>query len=371
MRLLLVTPFWPPGVGGSTRLIVGLAEYLQKNGHEVTVVTYGNPHPADEPFVVRVPPQEKRGASSMAFAATVWRTIGEKKIQSVLAYVAYPHAIGVGTACHARGVPYTVLALGEDVSVCTENRKKSALLRPAVRGARARLAISTFTAKALESVGGKPVEIAAPGIDPAPYETVDTDDVAEFREQHGLTGKKVILTLARLEPRKGHDRVVAALPRLVSDVPNLHYLVVGKGNPEPLQAQARALGVENCLTILPYIANDDLPTLFAACDVYVMVSRHDLASKEVEGFGIVYLEAAAAGKPCIAGSHGGAPDAVAHGETGFVVDPNDQEQLTAMFWSLLTDGKLAARMGARGRQRVREKFLESHFYETVARALTC
>jgi glycosyltransferase involved in cell wall biosynthesis len=371
MRLLLATPFWPPGVGGSTRLIVGLCEYLQKNGHEVTVVTYGEPLPTDAPHVVRVPPQEKRGASSRAFAKTVWETLAEKKIERALAYVAYPHAIGVGGACLARRVPYTVLALGEDVSVCSGSLRKTLLLRPALRGARENLAISHFTAQALQKIGGKPVGVVAPGIDPEPYEAVTPDQVVAFRKRHRLMGAKVVLTLARLEPRKGHDKVIEALPALAEAVPCVHYLVVGKGDPEPLRRKAAELGVAHRLTILDFLPDDELPVLFAACDAFAMVSRHDPNSREVEGFGVVYLEAAAAGRPCIAGSHGGAPDAVAHGETGFVVDPGDVEQLSAALWSVLTDSDRASRMGALGRLRVRESFQEAHFFEAVTRSLTC
>jgi phosphatidylinositol alpha-1,6-mannosyltransferase len=364
---LLATPFWPPGVGGSTRLIVGLAEHLQTTGHEVTVVTYGEKQPGDATFLLRVPPQSLRGTSSLAFAKTVWQALGERKIERALAYVAYPHAVGVGAACRARRIPYTVLALGEDVSVCTGDSRKSALLRPALRGAKSLLAISSFTARALESVGGRSVALCSPGIDPAPYETVPLDQVVAFRRRHRLMGAKVVLTLARLEPRKGHDKIVAALPML----PEAHYLVVGKGDAEPLRRQAQRLGVADRLTIVPYVPDDDLPTLFATCDVYAMVSRHDDSSKEVEGFGVVYLEAAAAGKPCLAGSHGGAPDAVADGETGFVVDPTDDGAVLSALRRLLGDDALATRFGMAGKNRVREHFLESRFYETVTEALTC
>ena len=253
MRLLLATPFWTPGVGGSTRLIVAIAQRLVRQGHDVTVVTYGAPHPTDAPYVVRVPAQTVRGASSLAFARTVWEELGKARFDRVLAYGAFPHAVGVSLACRLRRVPWVVFAHGEDVTVCLRDPRKAVLLEHALRRADVVLANSGFTARCLARVGATAPYIVSPGIDPAPYESVNAEDVARFRAVHGLTDKKLILTLARLEPRKGHDTVIQALGLLQGLVSDLHYLIVGKGDTERLKALARELGVADQVTILEHV----------------------------------------------------------------------------------------------------------------------
>lgn len=370
MRILLATPFWTPGVGGSTRLIVAIAERLLKQGHEVVVVTYGEPHPSDAPYVVRVPARTVRGASSLAFARTVWEELGKTRFDRVLAYGAFPHAVGVSVACRLRRVPWVVFAHGEDVTVCLHDPKKAILLEHALRRADAVLANSRFTARCLARVGASAPVIVNPGIDPAPYEAVSAEDVARFRAALGLGQKKLIVTLARLEPHKGHDTVIRALGLLDNLIPDVHYLIVGKGDTDRLTSLARECGVSNRLTILPYVPDDALPTLFAACDVHAMVSRTDPVSREVEGFGMVYLEAAACGKPSVAGSQGGCPDAVVHGKTGLVVDPTDASAVATALGRLLYDDIYAHNLGAAGWARMRSYFTEAKFLDAVESVLT-
>src|SRR6185436_16946099 len=134
--------------------------------------------------------------------------------------------------------------------------------------------------------------------DSRPYLDVSAERVQALRKRLGLgEDAKVLLTLARLDARKGHDMVIQALPAVAAAVPDVHYLIVGKGDPQGMYQLASKLGVRDRLSIFDYVAGEDLPALFTACDVYVMPSRLDPVTRQVEGFGIVYLEAAACGKP--------------------------------------------------------------------------
>jgi phosphatidylinositol alpha-1,6-mannosyltransferase len=138
-------------------------------------------------------------------------------------------------------------------------------------------------------------------------------------------------------------------------VPDVSYLIVGRGRCRvELEQLATALGVRDRVIFAGGVSNDDLPHVFALSDVFVMPSRQEL--KAVEGFGLVFLEAAACGKPVVGGRSGGIPDAIVDGVTGFLVHPTDHEDIARGLARLLTDEELATRLGQQGRRRVVEEF---------------
>lgn len=159
----------------------------------------------------------------------------------------------------------------------------------------------------------------APGIDTAHF--APTVEAAELRQKLGLAEKKVIVSVGRLVHRKGQDFLIAALPQILSAHPDTHVLMVGQGPyRKTLEKLAKDLGVESSITFIGRIQYADLPTYICVGDLFAMPSRSRLAGLEVEGLGIVYLEASACGLPVIAGKSGGAPDAVVEGVTGVTVD---------------------------------------------------
>lgn len=367
MKILIVTPYYSPGVGGTPRLLQGFVDDMNARGHQMEVLTYGAPmYDGCDAFdraqsypIYRVGAAKHRGRDILALGARLLRLLLRRRYDMLFCGVAYPAAILAWLARRLFGTPYVVYSHGEDASSVKDSPRKKPLLSRALRAARAVMVNSRFTRAEVETFGlrGEDIQIIPPGIDPTPYEQAAAESAAALRERLGLTGKRVILTVARLScPRKGHDTVIRALPALREAVPDLHYLIVGRGNPSVLHTLARQQGVADRVTILTSVTDEDLPALYRLCDVYVMVSRYDPDSREVEGFGIVYLEAAACGKPCVAGSEGGSGDAVADGETGLVVPPADVAAVAAALRTLLTNPELAARMGAAGRERVGREF---------------
>ncbi len=154
--------------------------------------------------------------------------------------------------------------------------------------------------------------------------------------------------MARLVPRKGHDVVLRALPRVLASVPDARYVIAGDGpDRSRLESLARDLGVAHAVHFAGRV--DDVLPYFQACDVYVMMSRSE-DEGEVEGFGIAFTEASACGKPVIAGRSGGTAEAVLDGVTGVLVDPHDVEALANTIVNLLTNRAEAARLGAGGRE---------------------
>ncbi|OKK06799.1 alpha-(1-2)-phosphatidylinositol mannosyltransferase [Streptomyces sp. CB03234] len=191
-------------------------------------------------------------------------------------------------------------------------------------------------------------------------------DAGPVRRRYGLGDAPVVLCAARLVARKGQDILIRALPAVRERVPGVRLLLVGSG---PYESRLRRLtaehGVTGAVVFAGGQAHAELPSFYAAADVFAMPCRSRKRGLEVEGLGIVYLEAAAAGLPALVGDSGGAPDAVRDGETGHVVDGRDAEAVTERLVELLRDRQLARVMGAKGRNWVREEWSWDRTYDTL------
>ncbi|GAB2595157.1 glycosyltransferase family 4 protein [Streptomyces capparidis] len=178
---------------------------------------------------------------------------------------------------------------------------------------------------------------------------------AAVRERLGLTGRPVVVCVSRLVPRKGQDTLIRAMPRVLARVPDAALLVVG-GGPyrRSLERLAESAGVRDAVVFTGAVPWAELPAHYEAGDVFAMPCRTRRRGLDVEGLGIVYLEASATGLPVIAGDSGGAPDAVLDGETGYVVPGGSPEAAAERVVRLLTDPELRRRMGERGRAWVEE-----------------
>ena len=188
----------------------------------------------------------------------------------------------------------------------------------------------------------------APGIDTDHF---SPQDAVQLRNDLGLSSKRVIVSVGRLVHRKGQDVLIEAMPEIIKTVPDAHILMIGEGPYRGyLENRAKALGIRERVTFIGRIQYAQLPQYICVGDLFVMPSRSRLAGLEVEGLGIVYLEASACGLPVIAGTSGGAPDAVLAGETGLVVDGTSKLDVAAAVSELLLDPIRSKAMGARGRQ---------------------
>jgi phosphatidylinositol alpha-1,6-mannosyltransferase len=188
----------------------------------------------------------------------------------------------------------------------------------------------------------------APGIDVNHF--LPTDATA-LRQSLGLTEKKVIVSVGRLVHRKGQDHLIQSLPEILNSVTDAHLLLVGDGPyRDHLQKLVKRHNLESAVTFIGRIQYKDLPMYLCAGDIFAMPSRSRLMGLEVEGLGIVYLEASACGLPVLAGNSGGAPDAVLLNKTGLVVDGTDNKQIAKAAIELLTNVESSQRMGLAGRQ---------------------
>ncbi|MFI5682545.1 glycosyltransferase family 4 protein [Streptomyces sp. NPDC051636] len=180
---------------------------------------------------------------------------------------------------------------------------------------------------------------------------------AEVRARLGLTQRPVVVCVSRLVPRKGQDTLIRAMPRILAAEPDAVLLIVGGGPYEKdLRRLARDSGVGDSVRFTGAVPWSELPAHYGAGDVFAMPCRTRRGGLDVEGLGIVYLEASATGLPVVAGDSGGAPDAVLDGETGWVVRGGSPDEAAERITALLGDTGLRRRMGERGRQWVEEKW---------------
>jgi phosphatidylinositol alpha-1,6-mannosyltransferase len=177
------------------------------------------------------------------------------------------------------------------------------------------------------------------------------------REKLGLSGKRVVVCVSRLVPRKGQDTLIKAMPAVLAEIPDAVLLIVGSGPyRKRLEKLVDAVGVRHAVRFTGGVPWADLPAHFDAGDLFAMPCRTRRKGLDVEGLGIVYLEASATGLPVVAGNSGGAPDAVIEGKTGFVVDGTDIAAVASSVVKVLDDPQTAREMGAAGQAWVQREW---------------
>jgi phosphatidylinositol alpha-1,6-mannosyltransferase len=249
--------------------------------------------------------------------------------------------------------PYVVVAHGGEITGYARTIGSRALARRVMRNAAAVVAAGTYPAAASELAAGRslPGIVIPPGVDHDRFRPVDADARAETRRRFGLDPERpLVLGVSRLVPRKGFDTVIDAVGAPALE--GVQLAIAGAGR-DRRRLERRARGR---VKFLGRVSDTDLPALYACADVFAMCCRDRWRGREAEGFGIVFLEAAACGVPAVAGLSGGSHEAVADGETGFVVAPRDVGATRDAIVRLVGDRELRDRMGEAARRRAVEAF---------------
>jgi phosphatidylinositol alpha-1,6-mannosyltransferase len=208
--------------------------------------------------------------------------------------------------------------------------------------------------KSLSKAAAQKMVKIAPGIDVDHFSPYDS---TQLRKELKIDNKRVIVSVGRLVHRKGQDHLIQSMPEILKSIPDAHILMVGQGPYlSHLKKLVHELNLVDHVSFIGRIQYAQLPQYICAGDVFAMPSRSRFFGLEVEGLGIVYLEASACGLPVIAGSSGGAPDAVLDGVTGFVVDGENKHEIAAAAIKLLNDGDKAQAIGLAGREWIIEKW---------------
>jgi len=210
--------------------------------------------------------------------------------------------------------------------------------------------VSNYTAGVLRNFGvsDEKITVVPNGSDPELFKPVNID---ALKKELKLEHRQVILTVTRLVKRKGVDTVLHALSAIKDTFPDILYLIAGEGPEEArLKKLTLKLNLQNHVRFIGRIGYKNLPEYYNLADMFIMASRTELP--DVEGFGIVFLEANACGKPVIGTNSGGVPDAIIHGETGLIVPENDSLKLAKAITELLNNPVKSREMGVKGRERV-------------------
>jgi phosphatidylinositol alpha-1,6-mannosyltransferase len=343
-RLLLLTPDFPPSRGGIQVLLARVAEGMR--GLDTLVLAPDAPGAAAFDAASSLHVQRVRGGGRVRG--------GRNALLNAAALVAArrfrPELVLSGhivTSPAAAAIKRASGALTVQYFYAEEIGAKQRLAAFAAREADLSIAISSYTASLLAAAGAEPRRLRI-----VPCGT----DVAAAAEPLRAE-RPTVLTIARIEERyKGHDVMVRAFALVLAKVPDAQWVVIGDGSLRPaIEALARSYGVERSIRFLGSVSDAERDTWLRRAQLLAMPSRLPAGPFAGEGFGIVYLEAGAHGKPVLAGDVGGALDAVLDGETGLLVDPLDPLAVADAIVSLLLDDALAGRLGAGGRRRVEQQ----------------
>ncbi|MCY3862335.1 MAG: glycosyltransferase family 4 protein [bacterium] len=364
-RHLLVTNDYPPKLGGIQNYLWELWRRLPPA--DVCVLTRSHPGDAEwdarqDHRVVRSPRQFLLPTQEMAEEIT---DLGEE-IGAEL--VLYDPAIPLGALAPRLPHPYGVILHGAEVTVPGRLPGTKQVLGKVLRGAEVVITAGRYSVIEAERAAGGPLPavIVPPGVDVDRFKPLDAAQRRAARLRFGLpVDAPVVVSISRLVPRKGMDVLIASSARLADRHPGLTLAVAGAGRDRA--RLDRIIGSTGApARLLDRVADSDLPDLYGCADVFAMVCRQRWGGLEQEGFGIVFLEAAAAGVPQLAGDSGGAAEAVEHGRTGLVVQkPSQLDAVTACLDTLLSDRVRLQRMGLESRLRAVAEFSYDHMAERL------
>ena len=364
MPSLLVTNDFPPKTGGIQSYLFELWRRLPPE--ETTVLT--TPYPGDDRFDARQSFRVERSRARVLLPTRALARRVDALARDVGAGVVFlDPMLPLGQlGPRLRSAPYVVVAHGSEVTVPGRLPGTSALARRVLRGAAGVVAAGSYPAREAARAAGMPVPgiVLPPGVDTERFRPLDDTERAGARARFDLDPElPVVLGVSRLVPRKGFDVLLDAAAQLPGPV---QVVIGGAGRDRRrLERRARRLGLGARVRFLGRVPEDDLPGLYASADVFAMPCRERWNGLEAEGFGIVFLEAAACGVPGVAGRSGGSHEAVVDGETGYVVAPRDVGVLRDALRRVLDDAALRARLGAAARRRAVDVFSHDHLVERL------
>ncbi len=363
-RLLVLTELFLPTKGGTA---VWAAEvYKRLGGKEIHIVTADVPGAGEVDAVhpntihrldlrrVRWLRPESLAMYARLFFKSLWLALTHR-FAAIHAFRALPEGLVAWAVARLTFRPVVIYAHGEELTTWGRGRRRRTM-RFALRHADRVIANSEFTRDELIKLDVDPERIALiyPGVDVARFRP-DLPS-ADLGAGIGLQpGQQLLLSVGRLSRRKGFDMVVQSLPELMRQGIDARYALIGIGEDQDyLRALSHELGVGDRVHLLGHVSAEDLPRWYNACDVFAMPNRE--IDGDTEGFGMVFIEAAACGKPAIAGKAGGTGAAVIDGKTGHRVDGSNAAEVAATLHQVLADPGGLATLGSAALERAREEF---------------
>lgn len=249
-------------------------------------------------------------------------------------------------------IPYFISLHGLDIMNAKKHFRKNKLAKKILNNAKFITVNSNCTKNLLNNLvdNKDKIRIIYPGVNEN-FTKIDNEKLNQIKEKYNLENKKIILTTGRLVKRKNHELVIKAVKELKKQIPELIYIIIGNG---PNLNYLKNI-VENETIFLTNINNDELPYFYNLSDIFIMVSKY--SKDDIEGFGIVYLEAGLFKKPVIASNQGGSKEAVINNETGILIEQSNIEMLKNSIIKLLENNELSNKLGNNALQRIKNNFL--------------
>ncbi len=353
MRVLVVTNDLPPRVGGIQYYVDQLGRGLVSAGDEVVLL--GSSSEGADAFDRTAPYEVVRERTPVLLPTPTVARHATRLVEAVGADVvlfgaAFPLGILAGPIAERTGVPSLGFTHGLEVSA-TRMPGGSAMLRAIGNRLAAVTYVSHWCEEHLRGAFG-PVpdhHLLPPAVEPGEFHGAVSGDAV--RDRHGIGSAPLVVCVSRLVERKGQDTLIDCLPRWRREVPGTKLMIVGDGpHRGSLQRRAADRGVSEHVVFTGQVPGPELPQHYAAADVFAMPCRERHRGREVEAFGIVFIQAQAVGVPVVAGGIGGVPDAVRDGETGLLVDGTDPDAVADAVGSLLSDPDRSSAMGRLGAQ---------------------
>jgi len=378
-EVVIFSEDFPPKDGGIAQWAMGVAREFHNMGMEVHLLTrfwnqeYKTVQDSEPYHVVQV-----KGKRWKQFRSLYAR----KALKALIEQGAKPKVIIATTANIARGLIGLSKSIGAELVVVVHglevtrkmNWLKFQVVKKTLHVAQCVVAVSRFTAERTQEryqLSSQHIFVLPNGVNPDMFFPQEVPN--SYKEKLGIEGKKVILTLARLQERKGHDKVIEAMPAVLKVIPNAVYLISGKPKGEyyeRLNSLVQTLGLEKEVKFIGYVPQNDLTLIYNCCDLYIMPSRELASQGDTEGFGITYLEANGCAKPVIGGRSGGVVDAIEDGVNGFLVDPLSNDDIAEKLIKILSNEAFAHQMGRTARARVLNEFswekISRHLAEKLA-----
>ena len=356
-RTLLVTNDYPPRVGGIQRTLEALMKHLPAERVNVLCADWDGAEAFDATAPYRVLRQPERFLwPTPEMTARVADAVRDTSAEVVLFGATYPLGL-LGPGLARRGIPYLAAAHGFEYWLSIAPGAHALMRRATARASRVPVMCSAFIARVVRTAvpDGVPVSVLYPG--------ADTDvfhpglPVEDLRQRHGLGGRPVVVCVSRLVARKGQDVLIRGMASIRRRVPGATLVVVGGGpHRETLERMAGELAPAGSVVFTGQVSEEDLPRYYRLGEVFAMPCRNRLGGLEVEGWGNVFIEAAACGRPVVVGDSGGAREALVDGETGLLVDGTRVAEVADAIAGLFADPAAAEAMGRTGRARVERHY---------------
>ena len=353
-KTLLITLDFPPQIGGVANYYFNLCQNLDKD--KIVVLTQKS---TEQNFSFKVYYQNLLAKLLPKFKWLIMiskiKTIArQEKIAMLWAGEILPTGTAVMFVAKRLKIPYIVSCHGNDILQASRFKNKTKLAVKILKNAQTITANSAYTKKLIIKLGIKAdkIKVIYPGIEikPSVGSGHRPDLVNNLQTKYNLADKKILLSVGRLVPRKGFDKVIASLSKVWEKFPDLIYIIAGDG-PDRSRLE-ELIGESNNIIFLGQITEEDKNALLDLCDIFITPARQ--TDDDVEGFGIVYLEAGQFSKPVIAGNVGGAPEAVLNNQTGLLVNPENTVEISEAIIKLLKNEDLRIELGKAGQERSKD-----------------